>query len=181
MKKKGKFIIKNSREVYKNPWIKVREDQVIRPDGKSGIFGVVEICKGVSILPVDDKNYVYLTKEFHYAISEVDIETVSGGIDGNETPVNAAKRELKEELGIEAKKWIDLGLVNPLTTVVKSSQKLFLAKKLKFGEANPEETEDIKIVKVRLEKATQMVMDSEITHGPSCVLILKAREYLKNN
>ena len=93
--------------------------------------------------------------------------------------MKTAKRELKEELGIEAKEWIDLGLVDPFTAVVKSSQKIFLARKLKFGKDNQEVTEDIKLVKVKLEKAVKMVMDSVITHGASCVLILKAARYLK--
>ena len=178
-RKNGRFIIKSSVQKYKNPWIEVTEDQVIRPDGKAGIFGVVRMKDGISVLPLDDDGYVYMTKEFHYAIETEAIETASGGIDGNEEPVAAAKRELKEELGIEAEEWVDLGLVNPFTTVVKSSAKIFLAMGLKFGEDDQEGTENIKLVKVKLEEAVKMVMDSAITHGPSCVLILKVNEYLK--
>ncbi len=175
----GQFIIKNSVQKYKNPWIEVIEDQVIRPDGKPGIFGIVKMASGVSVLPIDDKGYVYLTKEFHYALGEEDIEAVSGGSNNGESLLETAKRELKEELGIEADEWIDLGIMNPLTTVLKSPKKLFLAKRLKFGKNNPEETEDIKLVKIKLKEAVDMVMNSEITHGQSCVLILKANEYLK--
>jgi len=179
-KRNEQFIIKKSIQKYKNPWIEVVEDQIIRPDGKPGIFGIVKMMNGISVLPLDEKDYVYLTEEFHYAISKVHIETVSGGIDKNEKPIEAAKRELKEELGIEAKEWIDLGLVNPFTTVVKSSARMFLARKLKFKKDNQEATENIKLVKIKLEKAVKMVMDSVITHGPSCVLILKANKYLKS-
>lgn len=178
MKKNGQFIIKKSVQKYKNKWIEVVEDQVIRPDGKNGIFGVIKMIGGVSVLPLDEEGYVYMTEEFHYAIGIKDIETASGGLDGNEEPIETAKRELKEELGIEAREWIDLGLVNPFTTVIKSPQKIFLARKLAFGQDNQEDTEDIKLVKVKLEEAVKMVMDSVITHGPSCVLILKAKEYL---
>jgi len=178
-KRNGQFIVTGSVQKYENPWIEVTEDQVIRPDGKPGIFGVVRMVDGVAVLPLDDDGYVYLTQEFHYAINIEDIETVSGAIDSNEDPVESAKRELKEELGMEAEEWINLGLVNPFTTVVKSSQKMFLAKKLKFGEDNQEATENIKLVKVKLEEAVKMVMNSVITHGASCVLILKANEYLK--
>ncbi len=180
-KRNGQFIIKKSIQKYKNPWIEVVEDQVIRPDGKSGIFGIVKMVNGISVLPLDKNGYVYLTKEFHYAISKVHIETVSGGIDKNEKPIEAARRELKEELGIEAKEWIDLGLVNPFTTVVKSSARMFLARKLKFEKDDQEATENIKLVKVKLEKVVKMVMNNIITHGPSCVLILKADKYLKNS
>jgi 8-oxo-dGTP pyrophosphatase MutT (NUDIX family) len=178
-KRNGQFIIKKSVQKYKNPWIEVVEDQVIRPGGKPGIFGIVKMKGGISVLPLDENGYVYLTKEFHYAIGIEDIETASGGIDKKENFIDAARRELKEELGIEARKWIDLGLVNPLTTVVKLPVRIFLAKNLKFGKTNQEEVEDVKMVKVKFEKALKMVMNSEITHAPSCVLILKAARYLK--
>ncbi|MFH1142548.1 MAG: NUDIX hydrolase [Candidatus Uhrbacteria bacterium] len=174
----GPWTIKESKEVYKNPWMRVREDQVVRPDGKDGIHAVVEIIPGVSVLPIDDQGNVYLTEEFHYAVEDQSTEVISGGIDADEQPLDAAKRELKEETGIEAKEWIDLGLVNPFTTVVKSPAHLYLAKGLSFSEAEPEGTEQIKVLHVNLEEAVQMVLDSKITHGPSVALILKAKQYL---
>lgn len=179
MKTNGPWKIKGSQVKYKNPWISVREDQVIRPDGKDGIFGVVEIVAGVSVLPLDDNGFVYLTKEFHYAIEQDSIEVVSGAIDKGETALEAAKRELKEELGAEAKEWIDLGMLNPFTTVVKSPATMYLAKGIVFSEAKPEGTEKIDMLKVKFDDAVKMVMESEITHGQSCVLILKASEYLR--
>jgi len=179
MKTNGPWKIKDSQEKYKNPWIKVREDQVIRPDGKDGIFGVVEMVAGVSVLPLDDEGFIYLTKEFHYAIEQDSIEAANGAIEINESSLEAAKRELKEELGIEADVWIDLGTVNPFTTVIKSPATLYLAKSIRFSEAAPEDTEKIQTIKIKLNDALQMVMQSEITHGPSCVLILKTAEYLR--
>ena len=179
MKINGPWKIKDSKVKYKNPWISVREDQVIRPDGKDGIFGVVEMVAGVSVLSLDDEGFVYLTKEFHYAIEQESIEVVSGADDEGETNLEAAKRELKEELGIEAGEWIDLGKINPFTTVIKSPAAMYLAKQIEFSEANPEGTEKIDLVKVKINDAVRMVMDSEITHGPSCVLILKASEFLR--
>lgn len=178
-RKNGPWIIKDTIPKYKNPWIEVKEDQVIRPDGKSGIFGIVNMKAGISVLPLDDNGFVYLTDEFHYAIEKDSIEVVSGAIDENEKPIAAAKRELEEELGIQADEWTDLGIVNPFTTVIKSPAYLFLARKLKFTESNQEETENIKLVKVKFEEAVKMVMESKITHGPSCVVILKVKEYLE--
>lgn len=134
---------------------------------------------GVSVLPLDEFGFVYLTDEFHYALEQDALEVVSGAIDHEETPLDAAKRELEEELGIRAEEWINLGEVNPFTTVIKSPATLFLAKKLQFTTSHQEGTENIKLVKLKLEEAVKMVMESKITHGPSCVLILKAKEYLK--
>jgi ADP-ribose pyrophosphatase len=179
IRKNGPWTINERVLKYRNPWIEVTEDQVTRPDGKPGIFGVVKMEPGVSVLPVDDAGFVYLTDEFHYAIEQDSIETVSGAIDDGETPIDAAKRELKEELGIEAGEWIGLGLVNPFTTVIKSPADLFLARKLTFSRAKPEGTEVIKTLKVRFEDAVKMVLESKMTHGPSCILILKVKAYLE--
>jgi len=178
-KKNGPWEIKSSDEKYKNPWIRVREDQVIHPSGRHGIFGVVEMVPGVSVLPLDEQGFIYLTEEFHYAIERASIEVASGAIDANEQPLEAAKRELKEELGIEADEWINLGTIDPFTTVVSSPSVLYLAKKLHFSEPSPEDTEQIKMLKIKLDEAVQMVMDSKITHGPSALLILKAANYLR--
>jgi 8-oxo-dGTP pyrophosphatase MutT (NUDIX family) len=179
MKKNGPYTIKESNSIYKNHWLEVIEDKVIRPDGKDGIFGIVKIKPGVSVLAIDDEDFVYLTKEFHYAIESEGIEVVSGGMDENEKPIDTAKRELEEELGIKAEEWIDLGYVNPFTTTVVSPSYLFLAKKLKFGKDNQEGTETISLVKVKFDEAVKMVLDNKITHSPSCFLILKAKNLLR--
>lgn len=176
--KKGPWTVVDTKDVYSNPWIKVREDKVIRPDGKDGIFGVVSMKAGVSVLPIDDKNNVYLTKEYHYAVEDEKIEVMSGGIDGNENKIEAAKRELKEELGIEAQEWIDMGMIDPFTTVVNSPNYLYLAKNLTFFMANLEGTENIKVLKIPFNEAFEMVEQGLITHGASVALLLKAKNYL---
>ena len=179
IRKNGPWTITDTQIKYKNPWIEVREDAVVRPDGKPGIFGVVRMKPGVSVLALDADDQVYLTDEFHYAIGARSLEVVSGGIDEGENPLEAAKRELKEELGIEAGTWTPLGVVNPFTTVVESPAHLFLAMDLSFGPRQLEGTEDITAVRVPMAEALQMAMDGRVTHGPSCTLILKAAEFLR--
>ena len=101
-------------------------------------------------------------------------------MDEGEPPLLAAARELREELGIEATQWSNLGQVDPFTSAIHSPATLFLARKLSLFDPKPEGTELIKILKFDLSQAVRMVMESEITHGPSCVLILKAYHFLNS-
>jgi ADP-ribose pyrophosphatase len=169
----GPWQIIESREVYCDPWIRLRRDEVIRPDGQPGSYCVVDLKPGVSVLAIDDDNNAYLTEEFHYGVGRVTVETVSGGIEPGDNALATAKRELKEELGIEAAHWTDVGTVDPFTANVVSPTKLYLARGLTLGEQQLEGTEKIRRVKLPLQQIIQMVASSEITHAPSCVLILK--------
>ena len=177
----GPWVIEETILKYKTPWVGVFEDQVIRPDGKQGTFSVVKLLPGISILPIDEEGKVYLIKEFKYALGKEAIEAVSGGLDKREEPLEAAKRELREELGIVAKEIINLGVMHPFTNVVYAPAYLFLAKKLQFTSHKQEATEKIEMYKTTLAEAVRMVMESKVIHGPSCVLIMKVKEYLKTS
>ncbi len=184
MKQHGPWTILASETKYKDPWIELIEDKVIRPDGKQGIYAVVNFCKGkgISVLAIDNAGFVYLTNDFKYASGKELLEVVSGGFHNGETPLEAAKRELKEELGIGASEWTSLGTVEPFTGTFKHEVHLFIARNLTFADHKREGTEvAMKMVKMKLEEAVEKVMNSEIKHGQSCVLILKANEFLKEN
>ncbi len=178
MQQNGPWRIKSSEVKYQNPWIHVREDKVIRPDGKDGIFGVVEMTSGVSVLPIDEDGTVYLTEEYRYGIKQRSVEAASGGIEKGETPLEAAKRELEEEVGVRAEEWIEMGLINPFTSIVVSPQTLYVAKKLTWTATNPEGTEQIRVIKTTFDEALQMVKDGKITHAATCLIILRAADLM---
>ena len=178
MKKNGPWTIKSSKTKYQNSWIEVIEDRVIQPNGNDGIFGTIKMVPGVSVLPIDNQGNVYLSREFRYVIQKNSLEVVSGCIEPNEEPIAACKRELKEELGISAEKITDLGVTNPFTSAILSPAYLFLAQNLTFGRAVPDGTEIIEMVKLPFAEAIEKVMNSEIHHGPSGLLLLKAYHYL---
>jgi 8-oxo-dGTP pyrophosphatase MutT (NUDIX family) len=172
--KHGPWTIKETTQKYHNPFIKVSEDQVLQPDGQPGMYATVKMKPGVAILPIDTDGNVYLIRQFCYAFGQESIEAVCGVIEEEEPRRDAAKRELEEEIGIKASELIDLGVVDLDTSIVRCPVQMFLAKQLTKTEANQEGTETIKILHIPLDEAVQMVMDSIITHAPSCVLILKA-------
>jgi ADP-ribose pyrophosphatase len=179
MQEHGPWKILRSHQIYKDAWLDVRKDDVIRPDGAPGTHGAVFMNPGVSVLALDDENRVYLTDEFHYAVGRQTLEVVSGGRDPGEEPLATARRELEEELGIVAQEWTELGSFDPFTTMLCAPATLFLARKLQFGASRQEGTENIRCVTVTFDEAIAMVMDGRITHGPSCVVILKAARFLE--
>jgi ADP-ribose pyrophosphatase len=174
----GPWQIVSSREVYRDAWIALRRDEVVRPDGRPGHHCVLDLKPGVCVLALDEHNVVHLTDEFHYAVGRRSLEAVSGGSDAGEVPEETAKRELAEELGILATELTSLGSVDPFTTIVSSPTALFLARGLTFGSAAPEGTERIMRVALPFAEALGRVLDGRISHAPTCVAMLKTARLL---
>lgn len=175
--KNGQWTIKETWQIFKNDFFEVSEDEVIQPDGKDGKYAVVEFKQGAAVLPVDDADNVYLTKQFRYAIEREDLEVVAGVVE-DEDFLAAAKRELREELGITAADWSGCGKIQSNTSGTRCTTHLFFARRLSFGKPQREATEQIETIKMKLADALEKVLNGEITHDQTCVLILKF--YLKN-
>ena len=178
-RKHGPWTVNESAPKFRHQLIEVFEDQVTKPDGEPGTYATVRIKPGVAVLALDDEGFVHLHREFRYSIGGESLEVVSGAIDEGEEPARAARRELNEEHGIEAAELIDLGTIDAVTSQVLCPSSIFLARRLKFGEPDPDGSERIEPVKMTLAEAVAAVMDGRITHALSCVLILKAQQYLQ--
>jgi ADP-ribose pyrophosphatase len=129
---------------------------------------------GVTVLPVDANGRVHLVRQFRYALGAESLEAPAGGVDEGESPLDAAKRELKEEMGIEADAWEPVGTVHIDTSIVHCPDHLFVARGLTVGKPDREGTEEMKTVRVSLAEAVEMVVRGEIVQASSCVLILRA-------
>lgn len=123
----------SSKTVYKNPWMRVREDSVIRPDGSNGIYGVVESKDSVVIVAMNDLKEMYLIRSFSYPVSSWRWGLPGGGGD-DEHPEVASKRELAEETGIIANKWTRLGKTRVSSGLMTERMTVYLAQDLTFGD-----------------------------------------------
>lgn len=163
----------SSRSIYENPWIAVREDQVIRPDGNPGIYGVVHY-KGIAtgVVPLHDDGTVTLVGQYRYTLNEYSWEIPEGGCPQGEEPLEAAKRELLEETGLTAAHWRPLaGRLHLSNSVSDEYGYLFLATGLTQGQAEPEGTEDLRIKRVPLAEAVAMAHRGEITDSLSVLAL----------
>ncbi|GGK66141.1 NUDIX domain-containing protein [Rufibacter glacialis] len=169
----------DSRPVYSNPWISVREEQVINPGGGQGIYGIVSMKnKAIGIIPVDDEGNTWLVGQYRYPLKEYSWEIPMGGGPVEQDVLESAKRELKEETGFTAGQWTNIGRIHTSNSVTDEEGYIFLAEDLTAGETEFEETEDLKIWKLPLHEAVRMAMDSEITDAISIAGLLKAEKIL---
>jgi 8-oxo-dGTP pyrophosphatase MutT (NUDIX family) len=160
-----------SKRVYENPWISVREDKVIRPDGEPGIYGVVHYKNtAVGVLPVED-DHIYLVGQYRYPLERYSWEIPEGGCPEDEEPLRAARRELREETGLEARSWRKLGEAFLSNSVADEYAVWFLATDLLPGEPQNEGTEVIGVRRVPLSEAVAMAMDGRITDALSMLAL----------
>jgi 8-oxo-dGTP pyrophosphatase MutT (NUDIX family) len=131
---------------YENPWIQVWHDEVDRPDGSPGIYGVVHFRSfAVGIVAVDEAGRILLVGQHRYSLDEYSWEIPEGGVDAAETPLEGARRELREETGFEAEAWRQLCRITVSNSVTDERGAIFVATGLRPGTATPDATEDLAI------------------------------------
>lgn len=177
-RKIGDWTQLGTKKIFENEFFTVNEDDVIEPDGKNGKYATIDVKDGVAVLPLDDDGNVYLTRQFRYAIERGSVEAIAGSLE-DEEPFEGAKREAKEELGIDARNWTPLGKIDVLTSICRSSTHFFIAEGLTFTKPERESTEDIKQLQMTLDEAFEKVVRGEITHADTCVLVMRAWQHKK--
>ena len=160
------------RIAYENPWITVWHDDVTRPDGSPGIYGVVHLAHlAAGVVALDAEDRVALVGQHRYTLDAYSWEIPEGGVPDGEDPLTGARRELREETGVEAATWRELVRVDLSNSITDERAVLYLATDLTHGEADPDPTEDLEVRWVPFDEAVAMTMDGRITDVMSVVAI----------
>ena len=165
----------STRPVYENPWIRVREDEVVRPDGTPGIYGVVEVrSPAVFVVPVTAAGEVVLVTVDRYTTGRATPEVPAGGSDGEDL-LAAARRELREETGLAAATWRPIGAVDSLNGVAAAPGQVFLATGLIEVGGQETEVEGITAVhRVGWAELVAMIGRGEVTDNETLGALLLA-------
>ncbi len=164
----------SEKELYDNAWINVSEHQVINPSGNHGIYGKVHFKnKAIGIIPIDFDGNTWLVGQYRYTLNEYSWEIPMGGGSISEEILISAKRELKEETGLVAKKWNNILRIHTSNSVTDEEGFVFLAEDLTQEETAFEETEKLEIKKLPFSEAMDMVINGSITDSISIAGLLK--------
>jgi 8-oxo-dGTP pyrophosphatase MutT (NUDIX family) len=164
-----------TRVIYANPWLRLREDKVIRPDGSEGIYSVVEMSPSVGIVALNDAGEVALVTQWRYTLGRMSVEIPTGGSEASDHgPLAAAQRELREETGLLARYWRELGFIDNSNGTTTDVAHMFLATGLEAGPDDQDAEEQIVLGWLPFGQAVEKVLNGSITESVSVAAILKA-------
>lgn len=162
-------------EIFDGAVLHVVKDKVLLPDGNTSYR---EFClhKGaVAVIPITDNGEAVMVRQFRYAHHREFLEIPAGKLDYvGEDPLEAAKRELKEETGAVAEKITYLGILDTTPALIDERIHMYMAEGLTFGKSEPDEDEFLSVERIPLKKLIDMVMNGEIRDGKTQIAILKA-------
>lgn len=168
----------HSERIYEGNIINLRKDTVLLENGQQTIREVVEHHGAVCIVAVDKHDMVYMVKQFRYPFKQVMLEVPAGKIDVGETPLQAAHRELEEEIGMKAKEMIPIGEFYPSVAFLTEIIYMYIAKGLTPSEQRLDDDEFLRIEKMSLGQVCDMILQNEIKDGKTIAAILKASQLL---
>lgn len=174
MKEKNPWKTLKSEYIFESPWIKLRKDQVLNPAGKNGQYTVTEFKKwAVGVIPLDENENTWIVGQWRYPFNKFTWEIPEGGGDKAFSPLEAGKRELLEETGIEAKEW-DLILEMDLSNSATDEQAyIFVARQLNFYSPKPDEDEQLTIKKIPFKHLFNEVIEGKHLDSLTVAGVLK--------
>lgn len=162
--------------LFKGRIINLRQDTALLPNGNTATREVIEHPGGVCVAALTDDDELLFVRQWRYPYGEETLEIPAGKRDRlDEDPLECGKRELQEETGATAKKYIDLHPLYPTPGYINEIIYCYLATGLTFGEQNPDEDEFLDVIKIPLQKAVEMVLSGEIKDAKTQIAVLKVK------
>lgn len=161
--------------VFKGSFFTIKKDVALLPNGNEAGREYLEHPGGVGVVPITNENEILMVRQYRYPYREVVLEIPAGKKDIGEDPFTTGVRELKEETGATAGKYVDLGALYPSPGYCGEIIWMYGAKDLSFGDVNPDEDEFLEVEKVPLEKAVEMILNGEIKDAKTQAAILKVK------
>jgi ADP-ribose pyrophosphatase len=164
----------STRPAYANPWIRVREDVAVLPDGRTTVYGVVECPEAVGVLPFVDRDTVLLVGQYRYVARDFYWEMPTGANHPGESLEASVQRELAEEAGYEAGRLVPLGDFHTSKSILREVAHLFLAEELRPSSRPPDHTEFIERRTFPFTEVLAMVERGEIKDSMTIIAVLRA-------
>ena len=165
-------------EVYAGGFLRLRRDVVRLPDGSQGAREYIRHPGAVMVVPLTEEGEVVLVRQFRYPLKRHFIEIPAGKMEPGEDPLATARRELREECGVDAASWEHLATVHPCIGYSDERIELYLARRLTRVAGGPEEGEFLETMKVPLEEALKWVREGRITEVKSIIGLMWAEKRL---
>lgn len=174
-RRNGPWTIHDSTVRYENSWIRVTEHRITHPGGTPGIYGVVHYKnRAIGVLPVGPDGEVWIVGQHRFPFDAYSWELPEGGGPLAQDPLEAARRELREETGLTARHWAPLLEFDVSNSVSDEVAVCFLAWGLSEGAASPEPSEELRIRRVPFAELHAMCLDGRVRDSLSVAMVLAA-------
>lgn len=167
-----------SRIAWSSNWYRIRQDDVIFPNGQPGVYNIVEHPGAAYIIPVTVKNHIALIRHYRYTVDDWLLEIPAGSLQPGKTHLETAAAELKEEIGGVAHEMVEIGRYYALCGICNMQAVVFLATGVALGEVEREASEVMEVVIRPIPEVLAMARDGRITDAQSALALLRAESHL---